>query len=180
MTLTYKECIALYGSDYQIKKEISAGKLFKIERGLYSTDNYFSNLETIYMKYPETVFTGKSAFYYLGLSDVIPNEYTLASRRTYTRIKKDNIIQIFVNDDLFDLYRKKMNYRGSTINIYCKERMLVDLIRFRNRYSFDYYKEVINNYRKIVNTLDFMCIEDYASNFRNCKSILRSIELEVL
>ena len=29
MILTYKECIEKYGSDYQIKKEMKAGKLFK-------------------------------------------------------------------------------------------------------------------------------------------------------
>ena len=33
MILTYKECIEKYGSDYQIKKEMKAGKLFQKEKG---------------------------------------------------------------------------------------------------------------------------------------------------
>jgi len=37
MILTYKECIEKYGSDYQIKKEMKAGKLSKRKRILLFT-----------------------------------------------------------------------------------------------------------------------------------------------
>lgn len=34
MLLTYKECIKRYGTDYRIKKEIEAGRLFQKEKGI--------------------------------------------------------------------------------------------------------------------------------------------------
>ena len=37
MLLTYQECLDRYGSDYQLKKEIRNGNLFRKEKGIYST-----------------------------------------------------------------------------------------------------------------------------------------------
>ena len=52
MLLSYEECIKKYQSDYQIKKQITDEKLYKIEKGVYSTEKYVSELEiiTIYTK----------------------------------------------------------------------------------------------------------------------------------
>lgn len=36
MLLTYPECLAKWQSDYQVKKQISEGKLYRIEKGVYS------------------------------------------------------------------------------------------------------------------------------------------------
>lgn len=41
-----------------------------------------------------------------------------------------------------------------TINIYDEERMLVELIRRKNTIPFDYYKEIISNYRKKIDKID--------------------------
>ena len=40
------------------------------------------------------------------------------------------------------------------INIYDKERMLIDLARNKNKIGYDLYKEIISNYRKLANSLD--------------------------
>lgn len=39
------------------------------------------------------------------------------------------------------------------VKIYDRERMLIELIRNRNSIGFDYYKEIIQNYREIKDTL---------------------------
>ena len=87
MLLTYQECLDKYGSDYQLKKEITSGTIFMKEKGIYSTKRNVSEIDVILRKYPKTVCTGKSAFYYHSLTDVIPDHYFLATRRTDTRIK---------------------------------------------------------------------------------------------
>ena len=46
--------------------------------------------------------------------------------------------------------KTKMNYDGVDIVIYDKERLLVELIRNKRKFSFDFYKEIIASYRKIV------------------------------
>ena len=38
-----------------------------------------------------------------------------------------------------------MNYDGVDIVIYDKERLLVELIRNKRKFSFDFYKEIIEN-----------------------------------
>ena len=134
MVLTYKECIERFGSDYMIKKEISEGNLFQKGKGLYSDSELCSELEIIVVKYPRAVFTGESAYYYHGFTDVIPDFYCLATRRGDTRIKDKSIRQIYVNDNLYDFGKRTMEYQNTDISIYSKERLLVDLIRFKAKF----------------------------------------------
>lgn len=180
MVLTYKECIERFGSDYMIKKEISEGKLFQKEKGLYSDKELCSELELIVAKYPRAIFTSESAYYYHGLIDVIPDYYCLATQREDTRIKDKRVKQFFVNEKLYDIGRQNMNYQNTDIFIYSKERLLVDLVRFRSKRSLDYYKEIIRNYRRIINELDFFSIEDYAGMLRQGEKIMDAIQLEVM
>lgn len=180
MLLTYKDCIMRYGTDYRIKKEIEAGRLFQKEKGIYSLQKSCSEIEIIIAKYPRAIYTGESAYYYMGLTDVIPDEHVIATKRTDSRIKDTNVKQIFVKDDLFELGRIEKEYRGIKIPIYNLERLLVDLIRFKAKIPFDYYKEIISNYRDISETMDFFLVEMYASKFRSKKAIMNAIQLEVL
>ena len=180
MLLTYQECLDKYGSDYQLKKEIGNGNLFMKEKGIYSTLRNASELEVIMLKYPKTVCTGKSAFYYHSLTDVIPDHYYLATRRTDTRIKNPRIRQSFLKDDIFDAGITETQYNNSGIRIYDKERMLIELMRFRYRIPMDYYKEIINNYRKLSLHLDFGLVEDYAAMFKSGAKLMNMIQMEVL
>ena len=180
MVLTYKECIERYGSDYKIKKEINEGRLFQKEKGLYSDKELCSELELIVVKYPRAIFTGESAYYYFGFTDVIPDYYCLATRRGDTRIKDKQVKQTFVNDSLYEFGKYTIEYQNTNISIYSKERLLVDLIRFKSKTPFDYYKEIIGNYRRIVDDLDFFSIEDYAGMLKHGKKIMDAIQLEVM
>ena len=88
MLYSYNDCISSFGNDYQIKKSVSNGKLFKICNGIYSDKEYVSELEIVCFKYPMAVFTMDSAFYYHSLTDVIPEAYHLATDKNATKIKK--------------------------------------------------------------------------------------------
>lgn len=180
MVFTYKECIETYGTDYKMKKEMQLGKLFQIEKGIYTDDKYCSELEVVSKKYPRAVYAGESAFYYHGLTDVIPEKHVLATLREDSRIQDDNVRQIFVKKELFLVGKTKMSYNGHCINIYSRERLLVDMLRSKSKYGYDYYKEVIRNYRYISEELDYFLIEEYAKHFRNSAKIMEAIQLEVL
>lgn len=180
MILTYKECIEKYGSDYQIKKEMKAGKLFQKEKGYYSLQKSCSEIEMIITKFPRAIYTGESAYYYFGLTDVIPDKHYLATKRTDSRIKDENVRQVFVKDDIFEIGKTKMEYRGLVFSIYGQERLLVDLIRTKSKLPFDYYKEIIGSYRSRAESMDFFLIEEYASKFRTKKAIMNAIQLEIL
>lgn len=180
MILNYKQCIEKYGSDYMLKKEIAEGNIYKIEKGLYSFKENCSELECISAKYPKAVFTGESAFYYHGLTDVIPDYYHLATIRTDSRIKDERIKQVYIKKDIFYMGKIIMPYNNKEICIYNLERMLIELVRFRGKMSFDYYKEIVSNYRNRVYAMDFAKLEEYADKFKYSDKIMEIIEREVL
>lgn len=180
MILTYRECIDRYGSDYRIKKEIQAGRLFQKEKGIYTDEKFCSDIEIVVTKYPKAIFTGESAYYYYGLTDVIPDRFHLATLRTDSRIKDLSVRQYFVNENLFDLGKTAMTYHGTVLPIYSKERLLVDLIRQKRKIPYDYYKELISSYRRISEELDFFSVEECAAKLKQHGSIMKAIELEVL
>ena len=180
MLLSYQECISKYGSDYKLKKELAGGNLFMKEKGIYSTKRNSSEIDVIMRKYPKAVCTGKSAFYYHSLTDVIPGHYYLATKRTDTRIKDSRVKQSFIKNDIFDAGIIELQYNNSSIRIYNLERMLIELMRFRAKMPMDYYKEIIQNYRKISFEMDFGLVEDYSAMFRNGTKLMDMIQMEVL
>lgn len=180
MILTYKQCIEKYGSDYMLKKEIAQGNIFQKEKGFYSLNRNCSELEIISAKYPKAVFTAESAFYYHGLTDAIPDFYHLATVRTDGRIKDERVKQTFLKEDIFNMGQIKMLYHNTEICIYNLERMLIELVRFRGKLPFDYYKEIIWAYRKRVESIDIAKVEEYAEKFKHSDKMMQIIELEVL
>lgn len=180
MVLTYKDCIERYGSDYLLKKEISEGRLFQKEKGIYSLQKSCSELEIISIKYPRSVFTGESAFYYHSLTDVIPDYYYLATIRTDSRIRDKRVKQSFLKNEIFEMGKTKIQRNDVKINIYSIERMLIELMRFRSKLPFDYYKEIISNYRNKVEVMDIALVEEYADKFKNADKIMDMIQMEVL
>ncbi len=180
MILTYEECKKEYGAYYRIKRRLREEKLYKICDGIYSTEKYNSELSVISAKYPNAVFTMDSAFYFHGLTDVIPDFYHLATKREASRIHEEKIKQYFLRDDLFDKGVVQKNYQGDNIRIYDVERMLVELMRNKSKLSLDYYKEIIESYRKMTAEIDFEKVASYANLFKMNQTIMNSIQLEVL
>jgi len=178
--LTYQECIDQCGSDYRLKEALKSGKIYKIEKGIYAYSPYVSELEIISAKYPDAVFTMDSALYYHGLTDEAPELYHLATHRSDARIKDNRVKQYFVKDELFDSGITEKEEDGCKIRIYSLERMLIELIRNHTRLPYDYYKEVIRNYRSKTETMDFTVLYDYAGHFSLGDTILKVIEREVL
>ena len=166
-------------STYQLNKAIKNKELFKIDNGLYSDVEFVNPLEIIFKKYPGAIFTSDSAYYYYNLTDVIPNYFYLATKRTDTRITDKNIKQVFIPNDLFEFGKTQIQVENVKINIYDEERMLVELIRKKNIIPFDYYKEIITNYRKKIDKLDIYKIQEYISYYKNELSLYDTLMREV-
>lgn len=180
MLISYADCISQYGNDYKLNKAIAAGKLFKIKSGVYSTKKNSSEFEVIAFKYPNAVFTMNSAFYYHSLTDVIPDIYYLATDKDAAKISDRSVKQVFVRKECFDIGVTTMNYQGINIRIYDLERMLIELIRNKNKLPFDYYKEIIGNFRNRVYELDIQKLQEYITHFPKSQAIFESIQLEVM
>ena len=122
MLLSYQECMNIYRTDYQLDKQLESGKLYKIEKGIYSDQKNVSEIDIISLKYPRAVFTLNSAFYFHSFTDVIPDKYMPATDRDSAKIKDQRITQIFCPKSSLEIGKVSMNYANSEINIYNKER----------------------------------------------------------
>ena len=177
---TRAECLEEYGSDYFIEKKIEEGELFKVGKGIYSEKKYVPEIAMFVYKYPNAVVTMKSAFYFHGLTDVIPDECDLATTRDATKIKDERVKQYFIPEDFFEEGIETADYKGYDIRIYNKERMLIELVRYKSKLPFDYYKEIILNYRKLLPRLDIQKIQDYALMAPKSNKVLEILQMEVL
>lgn len=179
MLFSYVDCEKRFGNHYQVKKMVDEGKLYKVEKGVYSDVANVSELEVISYKYGDAVFTMNSAFYYHGLTDVIPGKYYLATRKNAYRISDKKVKQHFHREDKFYIGITTVKHQNTEIKIYDMERMLIELIRNRKALPFDYYKEIIDSYRNRIHEMDIERLQEYLSAFSNGDSITESIQLEV-
>lgn len=180
MIYSYKESINKYGSKYLLKKAVESGEFFRLDEGVYSDERYISEDLVIAAKYPKAIYTLDSAFYRYGLTDVIPEKYYLATDRNAAKIADDRVFQVFERPDLLWLGANTIELDGCLLNIYSKERLLVELLRHKSKLPFDYYKEVLLNYREIIDDLDIRLIQDYAYEVPKSAKIMQTLQLEVL
>lgn len=180
MLFTYEECIEKYKSDYQLQKQLKEGNVYKVEKGIYSDDKYESEYAVLKMKYPNAVFTLNSAFNFHGLTDTIPQKHYLETDKDAAKIKDEEVKQIFDNNDSLNLGVMEMEYDGTQIKVFTKERLLIELIWNKNKLPFDYYKEIIGNYRKLVHKLDMQAVQEYVFVLPKSNMVMEVIRMEML
>lgn len=176
---TYKDLIDKYGSNYQIQKAVIEKKIYKVESGIYSDKENNHYLDIFTHKYPNAIISGDSAYYYHNLTDVIPKKIFMTTDRNSGRFKDKHIVQSFSINNYFNLGKESIEFEGVNINIYDKERMLVELMKNKRIISYDYYKDIINNYRKIKDKLDIYKLQGYINIYPNGEKIMSMIQDEV-
>ncbi len=179
MLYSYQEMLGRYLTRTSLKKALEKGEIFKLKNNVYSDKKYINPIAVISKKYPSGIITMDSAFYYYNLTDVIPQKVFLATSRNSNKIKNDKIVQIFMSKDIHNVGKTEVDINGNKVNIYDKERLLIELVRKRGTIPFDYYKEIISNYREIADTLDMYKIEEYVALFKNEVNLFNILLREV-
>lgn len=180
MVMNYSEVKERYGNAYQINKAMKSGCIYKLEDGIYSDNEYEPDVAIISKKYPQAVFSGVYAFFVHGLTDYVPDSYALATKAKAAPIADPRVEQIYTRDDLLMTGTTIMSVEGADILIYDKERMLIELLRNKNKLPRDFYKEVLGRYRKIIDTLEIWRIQEYIESFPKSKMIQKAFDEEVL
>ena len=183
MLYTSKELTEKYNNFYAINQLLKDGKIFKVAHGIYSDVNpRLAELECLFAQYPNAILSMESAYAYYGLTDYISEKYSVATKQNAHRIPNEKVVQMFITGDIFDIGKQMVTTKYGTINIYDKERMLVELFRLKTRFEYSFFKEVVNSYRTLASKgeLDSYKIAKYCSAFRNGKSIMSEIQKVVL
>ena len=164
-------------TEYSIRNKLSKKELFLVDRGIYSDKpQQFINEVIICKKYPKAILTGLSAFYIYGLTDHIPDRFYLATKQHSFPIRKDNVVQVYQDQSFFEIGKTSMEYDGGLINIFDLERLLIELIRLKEKYPPELYYEVLSSFRKIREKLDFYKINEYSKSFKNGGTLLQRIK----
>ncbi len=193
MLYGYADVLKRYGSAYQIKRASDSGKLFKVARGLYSDAQYHSSNAAICALYPKAVLTMDSAFYLHDLTDAVPLAVHVAVPRNSTRINsrvkicigtcayEADVKQYFMKPSLMKVGVAQKKVNGEVLRVFSRERMLVELLRKAASMPFDYYKEIVASYRRIIDKLDIRQIEDCVALYspKYAEAIFEKLQLEV-
>lgn len=174
------EGIRRCGSEYLLNKEVKEGRLFKLEKGVYSDEENVPVEAILSFRYKDAVFSGLYALYHHGYTDLVPEIYDLATDRDASKIADERVRQIFLKREILRLGAMVEYLDGYPITIHDKERTLVELLRNKPSLPHDLYKECVQNARKMLPFMDIGKIEEYAKACPKGKLGLKRLEEEVL
>lgn len=177
MIYTKKELLANGETHYSIRCLVQNKRLYVVEHGIYS-DEKEPLVDEIYIskKYEHAIFTGLSAFNIYDLTDQIPIKFYIATEQHSFPIRRKEVIQTYQETSIFKIGLTQMKYGEGLINIYDLERMLIETIRLKEKYSPELYYEVINSFRRIKNKIDFYKVNQYSKHFRNSEILIKKIK----
>lgn len=178
MIYTTKELLNNGESEYSIRQKVNNKDLFLIERGYYNdeSDALFQNEVFISKKYPSAILTGLTAFYIYGLTDYIPNRYYLATEQHSFPLRRKGITQSYQETSFFEVGVTVKELDEGVVRIYDLERLLIELIRLKEKYPREIYYEVLNSFRKIKHRIDYYKLNKYLSFFSNGNGLMNKIK----
>ena len=169
----------MLGSDRAIAKAMADGRLFKVDRGVYSDCEFVPFVEIAQKRYSESVITLDSAFFYHGLTDIIPDVLHIATDRCATRTADKRIIQHFVPAEILHVGETKIVYNNSTIRTYDLERLAIEVVRMRTKLPYELYKGVVLSLRSRTAEMYPAKISDYLDSFPYRDSVMSAIRTEI-
>jgi predicted transcriptional regulator of viral defense system len=168
---------------HELARQVKAGQLQRVARGVYTSASSYEAVVVSSLAHPQAILTLKTALQIYGLSDSFPlAPFDLAFKAGSRKSLDPNLHQYFISSALFPLGETIYKWEGYSLAIYDKERLLIEIFRFRKRLDPDTYKRAIFFYRDLANSNRFLSsrFEEYAQHFPNKKELLRRLEMEVL
>ena len=160
-------------SRYAIEKYLNSKVLQKLSYGKYCLqDNPPDEFSTIQSRSQKIVFSHSTALYLLNLSDRVPITYDITVPQGYNvqRIKRDfpSTNFYYSKPELWALGLETVETPfGFKINVYDKERTILDVIKNKKRVDYQIYTQAIKeyfnterNFRKILKYSKLMNMED--------------------
>ena len=81
---------------------------------------------------------------------------------------------------IYEIGLTKIQVNNTWIPIYDKERMLIELVRYRKKLDPEYYQEIRNYYHRHPEQIDMRKLKGYLNQFVSKKKLTEVILTEVL
>ena len=91
-----------------------------------------------------------------------PDRIDLATKRGGTKIRDAAVRQHFIPEGRLGVGRSTVSVDGTELAAYDPERMLLELMRSRNKLPYDLYREAVASFRRRSERLDIYRLQDYA------------------
>ncbi len=116
-----------------LRNMVDTGELFKIDRGLYSFDEYWDDeLYIIQNRFSKGIYSHDTALYLQGYSDRTPSRYDMTFPQGYNsrKLSEYNLNVRHVKEENYQLgITELLSPMGNTIKVYNIERSLCDILR---------------------------------------------------
>lgn len=154
---------------------VSEGYVDKIRYGYYQwMDEYYSEAVTVSRLFPDGIFCLDTAMFYHGYCDRIPVQWNIAVDKDSSKSRFDVeypfVKPFYVEPSILNLGLTEMEIDGEKIQIYDRERVICDCIRYRNKIDREGFTQAIRTYvddpMKDINKL-----MDYASILRTAGAV---------
>lgn len=149
-----KEQFAQLHIDYRrILDFLSTGDLVRIKNGYY-TDRMdrFTEEMLIARLFPDARLCMESALYVYGYLKKPPYGWRLAvdKNTSKSRFKMDypKVIPFYTEEESLDIGSTTITYKGETFQIYEKERVICDCLKYESKMERDDFKQAIQAYIK--------------------------------
>lgn len=116
-----------------LRNMVDAGELYKIDRGLYSFDEYWDDeLYVIQKRFSKGIYSHDTAMYLLGYSDRTPSRYDMTFPQGYNskKLSEYNLKVHHIKAENYELgIVTLVSPMGNEIKAYSLERSLCDILR---------------------------------------------------
>ncbi len=135
------------GIDYRrIISYVEEGRLIRIKSGYYALNLNDQNEEDMVVSlFPDGILTMESALYYYGYLEVRPFSWKIAiSKNTSkSRFKMDypSLEPYYTEPDTLELGVSSITINGKEMQIYSKDRLICDVLKYQEKMSRDDFKK---------------------------------------
>lgn len=171
-----KEQFAELNIDYRrILDYLEKGDLVRIKNGYY-TDRIdrFSEETLIAKLFPDARLCMESALYAYGYISKQPYGWRLAvdKNTSKSRFKMDypKVVPFYTEPEALEIGSTTINFKGETFQIYDKERVICDCLKYESKMEHDDFKEAIQSYIRDEDK-DISLLMEYARERKVVKKV---------
>ena len=136
----------------KIQQLIQEGYIEKVRYGYYQwiDSDDFTEVGTIIRLFPDAILCMDTALRYYGYSDRTPLEWHLAvskdSCKTRFNIDYPFVKPYYVKPTILELGLIEKEMDGHKVQIYDKDRVICDCLRYRNKMDKEIFNKAVQNY----------------------------------